>query len=234
MKNARSNEALGAAAGRRAAAFVAVSIAALALAIAPPEALAQRTSARPARPVAVIAEAGGVFVHEPGFGRGLQFGLGVSFVTGRRAAFEIAVERFEVPVEEGAGQDADGLGGLASGRMDLVSIVLSQHVYILTRGPVRPFATVGVGFDFIGYTPDEPAAPPERDIVDRMALQLGGGADIRLTGRLALTGRVRYNMAKTWIEEAPFPERIRDVDPLAQHRIHLFGLGLSLGLKATF
>lgn len=226
----RSNKA-GRTAGGRAAALVAAGVAAAALVSAPAAARAQERPARPAKPVSMVVEAGGVFVHEPGFGHGLKYGLGVSFVTGKRAAFEIGLERFEVPVETGAGQDAGGLGGLAAGRMDMVSIVFNQHVYILARGPIRPYATVGVGFDLIGYTPDDPAAPPERDIVDRMALQLGGGTDIRLAGRLALTARVRYNMAKTWIQEAPFPERIRDVDPLAQHRVHLYGLGFSLGLK---
>jgi opacity protein-like surface antigen len=232
-KGTRSGRARGAAA-RRVAGSIAVSFAGLAFALAPAEARAQQRSGRPAKPISMIVETGAVFVHEPGFGHGLKYGIGVLFKTARRAAFEIVLERFGVPVDEGAGRDESGAGGLAAGRMTLTSVVFIQHVYVLTRGAIRPFATVGVGYDLFGFKPDDPVAPPERDIVDRMALQFGGGTDIRLTDRLALTGRVRYNMAKTWITDLPQPDPIREVDPLAQHGIHLYGLGFSLGLKATF
>jgi hypothetical protein len=220
----------------RVAGFVAASVAALAFALAPAGARAQEgpPQGRQPKPFSMIVETGAVFVHEAGFGHGLKYGLGFSFVTGRRAAFEIVLERFEVPVEEGAGQDEAGAGGLTAGRMDMASIVFNQHIYFLTRGPFRPFATVGVGFDFIDFSPDDAAALGQQDIVDRLALQLGGGADLRISGALALSGRVRYNMAKTWIQDLPAPDPIRDVDPLAQHRVHLYGLGLSLGLRVTF
>jgi hypothetical protein len=84
------------------------------------------------------------------------------------------------------------------------------------------------------FAADDPALRPQRDIVDRLALQLGGGADLRVSGRLALTARARYNMAKTWITDLPAPDPIREVDPLAQHMLNLFGLELSFGIKVTF
>jgi hypothetical protein len=93
---------------------------------------------------------------------------------------------------------------------------------------------VGVGLAFFGYAPDDPAALPEKAVVDRFALQLGGGADLRISERLALTGRVRYNMAKTWVEVLPRTGPIRDQDPLAQDMMHLYALEFGLGLKVTF
>jgi opacity protein-like surface antigen len=229
----RSNEDGRSAAGRVAGAIAALA-AALTFALAPAEARAQEASGRPAKAFGLVIDAGAAFVHEPGFGHGLRYGAGVFFKTARRAAFEIVLERFEVPVEEGAGQDEAGIGGLTAGRMRLTSVVFNQHVYIVTRGRFRPFATVGVGFDFITFAADDAMVTPQRDLVDRLALQLGGGVDVRFTDRLALTGRVRYNMAKTWIQDLPAPDPIREVDPLAQHMLNLFGLELSLGVIVTF
>lgn len=233
MKNARLTNRTGRPAAGAASGFVAATVAALAFVLTPASAWAQG-SGRPARPFSMVIETGAAFVHEPGFGHGLKYGVGFFFKTARRAAFEIVLERFEVPVDEGAGRDEAGLGGLTAGQMEMTSVVLNQHIYILTRGLFQPFVTVGVGFDFIGFAPDDVAALPRQDIVDRLALQLGGGADIRISDRLALSGRARYNMAKTWVQDLPGPDRIRDVDPLAQHMLLLFGLELSVGVKVTF
>ena len=41
-------------------------------------------------------------VGETGFGHGLRFGGGLFFRTGKHAAIEVLVERFEVPVADGA------------------------------------------------------------------------------------------------------------------------------------
>ncbi|HSA94558.1 MAG TPA: hypothetical protein VLJ16_00810 [Acidobacteriota bacterium] len=209
------------------------SAALLALVLLPAGARAQGP-ARPAKPVSLVIDTGAAFVHEPGFGHGFRYGVGVFFKTAKRAAFEIVLERFNVPVEEGAGRGGADLVGLTAGRMDLTAVVFSQHLYILTRGAIQPFATIGVAFDLIHFAADDAAAMPQRDIVDRLALQLGGGADFRVSRRLALTGRARYNMAKTWITDLPHPDPIREVDPLAQNMLNLFGLELSVGIKVTF
>jgi len=191
-----------------------------------------RAEGRSAKIFSLVIDAGASFVHEPGFGHGWRYGGGVFFKTAKRAAVEVLLERFEVPVDEGAGSVT--AGGLGAGRMEMTSLVINHHVYILTRGAILPFATVGVGFSFFGYTPDDPTVLPEKDIVDRFALQLGGGADLRISERLALTGRARYNMAKTWVEILPRTGPIRDQDPLAQDMMHLYALEFGLGIKVTF
>jgi opacity protein-like surface antigen len=191
-----------------------------------------RAEGRSPKIFSLVIDAGASFVHEPGFGHGWRYGGGVFFKTAQRAAVEVLLERFVVPVDEGAGSVT--AGGLSAGRMEMTSLVINHHVFFLTRGIFRPFATVGVGFAFFGYAPDDPEVLPEKAIVDRFALQLGGGADLRISERLALTGRVRYNMAKTWVEILPRTGPIRDQDPLAQDMMHLYALELSLGLKVTF
>ena len=94
---------------------------------------------------------------------------------------------------------------------------------------------IGVGFYFIGYTPGSLAEGLiNLDFVDRMALQLGGGLDVRLSSRLAITGNVRYNMVKTWVETLPRTDPIRDTDPTQQNILHLYALAATLGLKLSF
>lgn len=191
-----------------------------------------RAEGSPAGKFALTTDTGAAFVREPGFGSGWRYGGGVFFRTARRAAVEVLLERFEVPIEEGAGSVT--AGGLGPGRMEMTSLVINHYVYVLTRGAILPFATMGVGFTFFGYAPDDPTVLPEKNIVDRLALQLGGGVDLRLSRRLALTGRVRYNMAKTWVEMLPRTGPIRDQDPRAQDMMHLYALELGLGIKVSF
>ena len=233
MNNASLTNGTGRRAAGAASGFVAATVAALAFVLTPANAWAQGQG-HPLKPFAMVIETGAAFVHEPGFGHGLKYGVGFFFKTARRAAFEIVLERFEVPVDEGAGRDEAGLGGLTAGLMDMASVVFNQHIYVFTRGLVQPFVTIGVGFDFIGFAPDDRAVRPRQDIVDRLALQLGGGADLRITDRLALSGRARYNMAKTWVEILPRTGPIRDQDPRAQDMMHLYALELSVGIKVTF
>jgi opacity protein-like surface antigen len=191
-----------------------------------------RAEGRSAKTFSLVIDAGASFVHEPGFGHGWRYGGGVIFKTAKRAAVEVLLERFEVPVDEGAGSVT--AGGLGAGRMEMTSLVINHHVYILTRGEILPFATVGVGFSFFGYMPDDTTALPDKGIVDRFALQLGCGVDLRISERLALTGRARYNMAKTWVEILPRTGPIRDQDPLAQDMMHIYALEFGLGIKVTF
>lgn len=191
-----------------------------------------RAEGSPAKTFSLVIDAGASFVHEPGFGHGWRYGGGVIFKTAKRAAVEVLLERFEVPVDEGAGSVT--AGGLGAGRMEMTSLVINHHVYIITRGAFRPFATVGIGFSFFGYMPEDSTALPEKGIVDRFALQLGGGVDLHISERLALTGRARYNMAKTWVEILPRTGPIRDQDPRAQDMMHLYALEVGLGIKVSF
>jgi opacity protein-like surface antigen len=179
------------------------------------------------RHVSAELNSGAVFVTEKGFGHGLRYGAGVLLGTGRRSGLEILFETFSVPMKEGA-------AGFGAGKMDMRSLLINGHLFFPNRSPILPYTIVGVGFTFLGYLPDIPVHVEERDFVDRFALQLGGGLDFRISSRLAMTGKIRYNMVKTWVEELPRTAPIRETDPRTQEIYHLYGLNLSLGLKYFF
>lgn len=179
------------------------------------------------RSVAVVVDSGVASIKEPGFGSGWRYGGGLFFQTGKHAGVEIALESFGVPVAEGA-------AGLAAGRMTMTTLRADHCWYVFSRGRLLPYVVTGVGFTFFGYRPNVTPAAPEKGIVDRMALQLGAGLDVRATKKLAICGRVRYNMAKTWVEDLPRMRPIREPDPLAQDMLHLYGLELGIGFKICF
>ena len=62
----------------------------------------------------------------------------------------------------------------------------------------------------------------------------GAGVDIRVSSRLALCGKARYNLVKTWMEDARPAAPIREPNPLAQNMLHLYGLELGFGIKLFF
>jgi opacity protein-like surface antigen len=167
------------------------------------------------------------------FGRGPRYGAGLCFRTGRHAAVEILVERFTVPVAEGAAATEDR-PGLSTGRLAKTTVLVDHHWYPFCRGRVLPYALIGVGFAIFGYAPDDEALAGRRDFVDRLALQLGGGLEYRLTPRLAACVKARYDLVKTWLEDLPRTAPIRDTDPLAQNMLNLYALELSLGIKLAF
>jgi hypothetical protein len=178
---------------------------------------------------AVVLDSGAVFVKEAGFGSGARYGGGIFLKTGHRMGVELLLERFAVPVELGA---ADLV---SAGRMTETSLLINEQLYVLTEGRVLPFALLGVGFTFLGYAPDNwPLGTPRRAFVDRMALQIGAGLDVRVSSALALCGKARYNLVKTWMEDEGRTDPIRDTDPLAQNMLHLYGLELGLGIKLSF
>lgn len=179
------------------------------------------------RSVAIVVDSGVAFVKEAGFGRGWRYGGGLFFQTGKHAGVEISLESFGVPV-------AEGPAGLAAGRMTMTTLRAEHCWCVLSRGRLLPYALTGVGFTFFGYRPDVTPAAPEKGIVDRLALQLGAGLDFRAAKKLAICGRVRYNMAKTWVEDLPRTGPIRDTDPLAQDMLRLYGLELGVGVKIAF
>jgi hypothetical protein len=217
---------------------MAASLASLIALAAPAPAAAAGADLAARRSAGAVVDLGLVTVGEAGFGRGVRFGGGLFFRTGKHAAIEVLVERFEVPVAEGAARtEVDP--GLTAGKMGMTTLLVDHHWYLFSRGRLLPYALFGVGFTFIGYKPDEPF-PGEtiravgRDLVDRLALQLGAGFDCRLTPRLAACFKTRYNLVKTWIEDLPRTAPIRDTDPLVQNVLNLYGLELSLGIKFAF
>ena len=178
---------------------------------------------------AVVLDSGAVFVKEAGFGSGARYGGGIFFKTGHRMGVELLLERFAVPVVLGA---ADLV---SAGRMTETSLLINEQLYVLTEGRVLLYALLGVGFTFLRYAPDNwPVGKPRRAFVDRMALQIGAGLDVRVSSALALCGKARYNLVKTWMEDEGRTDPIRDTDPLAQNMLHLYGLELGLGIKLSF
>lgn len=167
------------------------------------------------------------------FGGGPRFGAGLFFRTGRHAAVEVLVERFSVPVVAGAAA-TDVRPGLAAGRMASTTVLVDHHWYPFCRGRVLPYSLVGLGFAIVGYIPEDEALAGRRDFVDRLALQLGGGLEWRLSPRLAACVKARYDLVKTWLEDLPRTAPIRDADPLAQDMLKLYSLELSLGIKLAF
>jgi opacity protein-like surface antigen len=178
--------------------------------------------------LSVEMNAGAAFVTETGYGHGLRYGGGILWQPSGKFGLEVLFEKYDVPVNGGA-------EGLTPGEMRTNALLFNCQFYLTGRGLLRPYAIVGVGFYFIGYSPDNPVVgAPELDFVDRMALQLGGGLDFRLSSHLAVTGSVRYNMVKTWVETLPRTDPIRDTDPTQQNILHLYALASSLGLKLSF
>ncbi|MGZ5438471.1 MAG: hypothetical protein ACXWFJ_01340 [Candidatus Aminicenantales bacterium] len=178
---------------------------------------------------AIELDSGAVFVREAGFGSGLKYGGGVFFRTGHRMGIELFLERFGVPVESGAA------GLVSAGRMTMTTLLINEQIYVLTKGRLHPYALMGIGFTFLGYSPDAwPPDTPRRVFVDRLALQIGAGLDIRVSSKLAICGKARCNLVKTWMENEGRIYPIRDDDPLAQNMLRLYGLELALGVKISF
>jgi hypothetical protein len=175
---------------------------------------------------AVAVDAGAVSVKEEGFGTGGRFAGGFFFRTGHRMGIEIQVENYGVSI-------ADHTAGLGAGRMNMTTLLINEELYILTHGSVLPYGLAGIGFTFIGYAPDAPQ-PVAKGFVDRLALQLGLGLDVKVWRTISLSAKARYNLVKTWVEDLPREGPIRDTDPLAQSILHLYGLELGLGFKLSF
>ena len=178
--------------------------------------------------LALDLDLGRVRVGEAGFGSGWTFASGLFFRTGHRMGTGVLIERYSVPM-------APGAAGLpVAGRLSMATLALDEHLYVLTRGPVLPYFLAGIGFAFPAYHPEDwPEGVTERVFVQRLALRLGGGLDVRVFRGLALCVKARCNLVKTWMEDAGRIGPIRETDPLAQSMLRLYGLELGLGIKIT-
>lgn len=233
-KNGDSHETRGAAVTDVLTKAALAALAALTVLAWPASAVAapgDRLSAR--RSAGAVVEFGLASFGAADFGHGPRYGAGLFFRTGRHAAIEVLVERFTVPVAEGAAT-TEVRPGLAVGQLTATTVLVDHHWHLFSHGRVLPYALIGVGFAFIGYAPDDEALAGRRDFVDRLALQLGGGLEYRLTSRLAACVKARYHLVKTWLEDLPRTAPIRDTDPLAQDMLNLYALELSLGIKLAF
>src|SRR5512138_991392 len=205
-----------------------IGIAIAALLAAVPAALRADTGPSAIPRLALDLDLGRVNVSEAGFGRGWTFAAGLSFRTGRRIGTEVMIERDHVPISPGAA------GLPVAGLMSMATLLVNEKLYWLTRGRFLPYVLLGIGFAFPGYHPDNwPQGTPERVFVERLALQIGGGVDIRVVRGLALCAKARYNLVKTWMEDAGRADPIRETDPLAQTMLRLYGLKLGLGIKIS-
>jgi hypothetical protein len=147
----------------------------------PPPSLSRPGRAKDWKTFSVEMNAGLAFVTEKGFGHGLRYGGGILWQASRKFGLEVLFEKYNVPINDGA-------EGLVPGEMRTNAVLFNSHFFFTSRGLLRPYAIIGVGFYFIGYTPGSLAEGPiNLDFVDRMALQLGSGLDVRLSSRLAIT-----------------------------------------------
>jgi hypothetical protein len=179
------------------------------------------------KPLAAQLDLGAIYFSEAGFAHGARFAAGLFLRTGRRTGVEVILEHGHVPVAEGAGGEAR----LVAGRMEVTALGIDLHTRFLRRGRVHPFALIGVGFFSLGFFADDPAAAPAIDLVDRLALQWGGGIELCLSSRLALCARVRCSMVNTWVQDLPRTAPLRETDALAQNLLQLHGTDLSLGVR---
>jgi hypothetical protein len=100
------------------------------------------------------------------------------------------------------------------------------------QGPVMPFASLGVGFYFFDYVPDQ-IDPDEGHgyvVSDRFALHLGGGVDIKVLSGLVLFGELRYSLIKTWVQESS----AHHVDPAEVDMLRLNTLFFGVGIRYHF
>jgi len=172
---------------------------------------------RPWRSLAVEVFAGGTaYVSNDCPDGGFSYGGGVRWRMSKTFGLGVLIEKYS----------GDALVG--------ANIMLNSYFFFSGRSRFLPYAIVGVGFNSIKFNPDrEYFADPGR-IVDRMALQLGGGLEWRVAPFLSVTAEARSNLIKTWIMTGPSPERIRDIDPSTQDIIRLYGLTFAAGLKLSF
>jgi opacity protein-like surface antigen len=175
----------------------------------------------------------------------MEFGLGAAVPTendlGSGFSYGLSVpKRFTIKlgVEVFLGRDSlsveDGFAGLEAGRLDYTALLLNGYLFIPVKGRILPYAFIGVGFYFYDYKPNTSPDNPDKGVVDRFALNFGAGMDYMISNRVALTARARYNLPKTWVEDLPRQVPIGSVDPREQDIIHIFTLGLTVGLKYCF
>ena len=169
------------------------------------------------RPLAVVAYAGGTaFASDIMAGGGPTYGGGVRWRISKNFGLGVMLEK------------------CSGSEVGTTNLMFNGQLFFPGRGRLLPYAIAGVGFNSIEFTSDDPTYMDLGVIVDRMALQLGGGLDWRFSSRLSIMAEGRGNLVKTWIRYGPASGPIRDTDPATQDIIHLYGLTFSAGLKLSF
>jgi opacity protein-like surface antigen len=169
------------------------------------------------RPLAIAAFAGGTaFLSGDLPDGGLSYGGGIRWRMSKTFGLGALIEKYS----------GDALVG--------TNVMLNSYVFFSGGRRFSPYAIVGLGFNSVEFNPDREYNIDPGEIVDRMALQLGGGLEWRVLPPVSVTAEARSNLIKTWIMTGPAPERIRDIDPRTRDIIHLYGLTLTAGLKFSF
>ncbi len=174
-------------------------------------------------------EAGGATISGGSYGSSFAYGGGIYAYLSRKIGLEFLLERYSIPVNE-------DLGGLGPGILNTTPLLISSH-FRFPLGSFTPYVLVGVGFYFYNFEPaeeiehhEEQEEHQEKEVVDRFALHLGGGLDFRVSHKLDFMVELRYNLAKTWVQE---PGAIH-VDPAEQDIFNLYSLVFTAGIRYYF
>jgi len=164
---------------------------------------------------------------EKNLGSGFSYGLSVHKRFTNKLGLEVFLGRDSLSLGE-------GFAGLEAGRLDYTSLLFNGYLFFRAKGRLLPWAFIGVGFYFYDYKPNNEPAIPDKGVVDRFALNFGLGMDYRISDRVSLTARIRYNLPKTWVEDLPRQVPIGSVDPREQDIVLIYTLALTIGLKCYF
>jgi len=181
------------------------------------------------RKLGIKLEIGGATITGGGYGTALAYGGGIYSLLSEKIALEVLLEHYEVPVHE-------DLGGLGAGTLNVTPLLVNGQ-YRFPLGSIVPYVLIGVGFYFFHFEPAEEVERfaeeeglPENEVVDRFALHLGGGLDFRVSHKLDFTVELKYNLAKTWVQE----RGLAHVEPAEQDIFNLYALAFVAGIKYYF
>ena len=174
-------------------------------------------------------EAGGATITGGGYGSSFAYGGGIYSNLSRKIGLEFLLGHYSIPVNE-------DLGGLGPGTLNTTPLLISSH-FRFPLGSFTPYVLVGVGFYFYHFEPaegiehhEEQEEHQEKEVVDRFAIHLGGGLDFRVSHKLDFTVELKYNLAKTWVQE----HGAVHVEPAEQDIFNLYSLVFTAGIKYFF
>jgi hypothetical protein len=174
------------------------------------------------RKLGIKLEAGGATITGGGYESSFAYGGGVYTLLSEKIGLEFMLERYSIPANE-------DLGGLGPGTLNVTPLLISTH-FRFPLGSFAPYVMVGTGFYFFHFESAEQLEHQEEEVVDRLALHLGGGLDFRLSRKLDFTAELKYNLARTWVQE----NGALHVDPADQAKINLYSLAFVAGIRYYF